>query len=585
MAAPKTVPELLEFVRKSTLLEPARLDAYLVVNPGPFDSPRAICSKMIADGLISPFHAEQLLRGKYRGFFLGKYKILDRIGMGGMGQVFLAEHVSMRRRIALKVLPPDRASNEFSRERFLREARAAGQLDHPNLVRAFDVDADGDVTYLAMEFVDGVTFHDLVARSGPISPQRAAYFLWQAAHGLGYMSARGLTHRDIKPANLLLDRQGVVKILDLGLVRSEEEGDELTRGEGVKLLGTADYLAPEQAINCSAVDVRADIYSLGAVGYYLLTGAPPFDCEKITQKLIAHQIRELRPLHEIRPDVPPALSAVILKMMAKKAEDRYQTPADLAVALQFWAKTPPPPPSDLEIPTLTGAFGAPTTVSLSSQSSTSTRSGGSSALTGSAIGLQDSGKLSGLAQPSSESIVRTPLRGVRTPPLPRTDTRTPPPAFAPPPAATSPPPPAPFATAGDSKSRPPSSGDSKGTRKSRGVNLTGTRFSIPSLPAEATHGGHAATPAPALSSPQIEIPEQFKRSSTSSPDMTPVAPAGGSPRPGSRRLALVLGFGLVVAVAAWDAAVLTGVVRAASPRESTPTPTPPPAPTATADSR
>src|SRR5262249_27652069 len=140
--------------------------------------------------------AEQILRGKHKKFFLSKYKILDRIGLGGMGQVFLAEHSTMRRRVALKVMPPDRTENRYSPERFMREVRAAGRLDHPNLVRAFDVDQDGDVIFLVMEFVDGVTLLDLVERHGPLDPDRAAYFLWQAACGLAYLNQGGLVHRD-----------------------------------------------------------------------------------------------------------------------------------------------------------------------------------------------------------------------------------------------------------------------------------------------------------------------------------------------------------------------------------------------------
>ena len=221
---------------------------------------------MIDAGLITKFHADQLLRGKHRGYFLGKYKLLERIGLGGMGQVFLAEHVSMRRQVALKVLPPEMSTNEYTRERFMREARAAGQLNHPNLVRAMDVDGEGEVLYLVLEYIDGVTLHDLVAQNGPLDPHRAANYLWQAANGLAYVNACGLIHRDVKPANILVDRLGVVKILDLGLVRSQVEDDDLTRGQGVKILGTADFLAPEQAIDCSSVDVRADLYALARLG-------------------------------------------------------------------------------------------------------------------------------------------------------------------------------------------------------------------------------------------------------------------------------------------------------------------------------
>ncbi len=357
MPAPTTTADLVAILRRSGLVEPARLDAHLLARPADGLRPKDLARQLLADGLLTPFQADQLLKGKHRGFFLGKYKLLDRIGMGGMGQVFLAEHGAMRRRCAVKVLPPDRADNQFTKERFLREARAIGQLDHPNLVRAFDVDTDGDVCFLVMEFVDGVTFHDLVCRFGPLTPHRAAHYLMQSARGLDYLHTLGLVHRDVKPANLLVDRQGCVKLLDLGLVRSEAEGDELTRAEGVKILGTADYLAPEQAVDCSTVDVRADLYALGATGYFLLTGKAPFEDNQAASKLLAHQMMPTKPVHELNPAVPPELTAVIDRLMAKKPADRYQTPAELVAALAPWTTAPPAPPTDAEIPAISaGAY-------------------------------------------------------------------------------------------------------------------------------------------------------------------------------------------------------------------------------------
>ena len=319
MPAPTTLDEFFDCVRKSGLLEPAKFEAFLATRAAGFETPAGAAASLLADGLLTPFHTGQLLRGKHKGFFLGRYRILDRIGLGGMGQVFLAEHGAMRRRAALKVLPPERSANEYSRARFLREARASAQLDHPNLVRAFDFDQEGEVAFLVMEFVDGVTFHDLVARSGPLEPNRAAHYLWQSANGLSYLHDRGMIHRDVKPANVLVDRQGVVKILDLGLVRSETDVENLTQGEGVKILGTADYLPPEQAIDCSAVDRRADIYGLGATAYYLLTGRPPFVGEKVAQKLIAHQMQAVTPVRAVRPEVPEGLSAAVTRMLAQAA--------------------------------------------------------------------------------------------------------------------------------------------------------------------------------------------------------------------------------------------------------------------------
>ncbi len=504
MPAPTTVADLVQLVRKSNLIEPARLEAYLLTHPGPYANPAALANKMRADGLLSTFHVDQLLRGRYRGFFLAKYKVIDRIGLGGMGQVFLAEHVSMKRRVAIKVLPPDRAANEFTRERFLREARAAGQLDHPNLVRAFDVDVEGAVLFLVMEFVDGISFFDLVNRHGPVTPERAAYFLWQAANGLQYMSEQGLVHRDVKPANLLVDRLGVVKLLDLGLVRSQEETDSLTRGEGVKILGTADYLAPEQALDCSHVDVRADIYGLGATGYFLLTGKPPFVEQKVAQKLIAHQVRPVTPVHELRPDVPRELSAVIARMLAKRPADRYQTPAEVVEALDRWAVNPPPPPTEREIPAVAGSEvrASAASVNLSWTAIKASRSGSGPGL---AVGSGGSSG-SGIRYASDSNPRVGPKSG------PRAD-RTPLPAAL---------------------ARPQEDGEPPAPQ------FWGTQTLPPLLPAAATHGLAGDAPAAPLTA-------------------APQRPAPVRP-PGQLRLRVAVAFALVLALllAAWGVAVLIG---------------------------
>ena len=317
------------------------------------------------DGLLTPFQAEQVLKGRHKGFVLGKYRLLDRIGMGGMGQVYLAEHVTMRRRVAVKVLPPSRADNPFAQERFLREARAAAQLEHPNLVRAHDLETDGEVTYLVMDYIEGATLHDLVMRRGPQQVGRAAHILKQVALGLQAVHERLLVHRDIKPANLLMDRTGVVRLLDLGLVRSELDDDALTRGEGAKVVGTADYLAPEQAVSSSKVDGRADLYSLGCTAYFLLAGTPPFQAEKLSQKLIAHQVNEAKPLHLVRPNIPVEFSAVIMKLLAKKPEQRWQSAGEFLAAIEPWTKEPYELPKPEDFPSRNEAVYGPTTYGLS----------------------------------------------------------------------------------------------------------------------------------------------------------------------------------------------------------------------------
>jgi serine/threonine protein kinase len=294
------------------------------------------------------------LRGRYRNFTLGKYRILEPLGSGGMGKVFLAEHISMNHRVAIKVLqinPNDRSSQQA---RFQREARASGALNHPNIVQTHDFDTDGkSFLYLVMDYVEGINLFDLVRKRGPLPVAAAAQYLAQAAEGLQHIHQAGLIHRDLTPGNLLLDRQGTIKILDLGLARFHlDNHDPITqRFDEKAVLGTADYLAPEQALRASEVDIRGDIYSLGATGYYLLTARPPFDDAKtVTQKLLAHQTRHPESIHHIRPGVPAALTAIIERMMAKNPLDRFQSPAEVIRALSPWQLMPVAPPAEEDLP-------------------------------------------------------------------------------------------------------------------------------------------------------------------------------------------------------------------------------------------
>ena len=194
-----------------------------------------------------------------------------------MSTVYLGEHVLMQRRVAIKVLPTEPRFRHVLPGPLHREARAAASLDHPNIVRAYDVDNDGDNHYLVMEFVDGRDLQQTVKRSGRMDYVTAADYIRQAAEGLGHAHSNGLIHRDVKPANLLVDQKNVVKVLDLGLARfTDDDRASLTVQYDENVLGTADYLAPEQAINSHDVDARADIYSLGCAFYFLLSGHPPF---------------------------------------------------------------------------------------------------------------------------------------------------------------------------------------------------------------------------------------------------------------------------------------------------------------------
>ena len=322
--------------------------------PGAYpDRPKKLGAALVRDGLLTPFQVAQFLQGKWRGFWIsGKYKLLDHLGVGGMGSVFLCEHRSMRRRVAIKVLPVAHAKDPVALERFYREARAAAALDHPNIVRAHDIDHDGKYHFLVLEYVEGASLQEIVKRGGPMDVTRAAHYVRQAALGLHHAHLAGLVHRDVKPANLLLDRQGVVKVLDMGLARFfHDEDDGLTKQHDERqILGTADYLAPEQAINSHTVDMRADIYSLGATFYFLLAGRPPFGDGTVAQKLVGHQMRTPTPIRELRPETPEGLAEIVAKMMAKDPAGRYQTPAEVYEALAPWTQTPIPPPPEEEMP-------------------------------------------------------------------------------------------------------------------------------------------------------------------------------------------------------------------------------------------
>src|SRR5262245_49046972 len=302
------------------------------------DDPRKIADELVARNLLTRWQADKLLQGRHKGFFLGKYRLLSHLGSGGMSAVYLAEHVLMRRRVAIKVLPKARVNDSSYLERFHREAQAVAALDHRNIVRAYDVDAEDNVHFLVMEYVPGKSLHELVARNGPLDCVSAAEYMRQAAEGLQHAHRIGMVHRDIKPGNLLLDEKGTVKLLDLGLARffDDKEENSLTVKHDEKVLGTADYLSPEQALDSHNVDIRSDIYSLGCTLYYLLTGRPPFPEGTLAQRLMAHQSKQPKPVQELRGDVPASMLAILEKMMAKRPEDRYQTARDAAQAMLDW---------------------------------------------------------------------------------------------------------------------------------------------------------------------------------------------------------------------------------------------------------
>ncbi|MBY0524780.1 MAG: serine/threonine protein kinase [Gemmataceae bacterium] len=323
---------------------------------------RALAQHLLQRGWLTPFQVNQLMLGRGGDLLVGPYLLLERLGEGGMGQVFKARHGSLNRVVALKVLRPELVADSETVSRFYREIEVAGHLpEHPNLIRAFDAGPVGATHFLAMEYVAGTDLERLVKQSGPLSIEHACEYVRQAALGLQHAHQHGLVHRDIKPSNLLVTQvQGsrfkvpgskqanfepetsnwkVVKIVDLGLARLH--GDNKTRArentfltsDGTVTLGTVDYQAPEQALDFHRADIRADIYSLGCTFFYLLTGKPPFGSGPLAVKLMRHQQAEPPSLKERRPDVPDGLVAIVGRMLAKNPNARYQTPSQVAEAL------------------------------------------------------------------------------------------------------------------------------------------------------------------------------------------------------------------------------------------------------------
>jgi serine/threonine protein kinase len=362
-----TASEVMAALWESRLLageELRRLSAERDTDDGP-----AWIQSLLSRGVLTPFQAEQLLAGNGDRLVLGGYRILERLGEGGMGQVFRAEHQLMKRMVALKViagdpfptaqswqdsatnfdifLPPQRGAvlSQDDLAAFHREVRAAGRLRHPNIVTAYDAAEDRGLHFLVMEYVPGIDLGRLVRETGPLPVALACAYTRQAALGLQYAFDQGVIHRDVKPSNLLLTWEGVgldrrrtlaaerhvVKLLDLGLARLggrswDDEADSV-------LCGTPDFLAPELAEDSRIVDIRADLYSLGCTFYFLLTGHPPFPGGTWAQKLLRHRLDAAPPLANFRSDVPPEVSGILDHLLAKDPAHRFQFPADLIAAL------------------------------------------------------------------------------------------------------------------------------------------------------------------------------------------------------------------------------------------------------------
>ncbi len=294
-----------------------------------------LAEMLIRQDLITTWQSTQLLAGR-SSFFLGNYVLLDLLGRGGMGSVFLARHRTMNRRVALKVVSKQVGKDPASLARFLAEARLIASLDHSNIVQAYDVDKESDRFYIVMEYIEGQDLEAIVQEHGLFGFEEVADCVRQAAEGLAHAHGRNMIHCDIKPSNLLLSDQGTIKILDMGMARLAGSGQDSGEQVDHKVLGTIDYMSPEQALDGPDFDHRADIYSLGCTLYFLLTGHPPFDEGTLTQRIVKHQTQPPPDILAAHADAPQALVDICMKMMAKDPADRYQSVAEVSRLLTGW---------------------------------------------------------------------------------------------------------------------------------------------------------------------------------------------------------------------------------------------------------
>jgi CheY-like chemotaxis protein/tRNA A-37 threonylcarbamoyl transferase component Bud32 len=331
----------------------ADAEVHRLVAAHPDDDALGLAKALLVAGTITDYQLDALNQGRATELRVGNYDILDRLGAGGMGTVFKARHRRMKRVVALKVLSTALCKDEAFVQRFQREVETIARLGHPNVVMAYDADVAECGHFLVMEFVDGRDLISFVEKNNPLDVARAVDCIVQSARGLAYAHAQGIIHRDIKPGNLLRDASGVVKVTDLGLARlntpdAESATGGLTQAGGV--LGTVDYMAPEQAVDSTAVDHRADIYSLGATLHFLLTGHPPYTGKSAMSVLLKHRDAPIPDLRAARPDVTPELAAVFNRMMAKRPEDRFASMHEVAAALEKVTTGSGPVPDPVSAP-------------------------------------------------------------------------------------------------------------------------------------------------------------------------------------------------------------------------------------------
>ncbi len=302
---------------------------------------RQIAEAFVEKELLTGWQARQMRKGRNR-FYVGKYKLLQTLGAGGMSVVFLAEQPGTKRIVALKLMSKALLSKPAAVSRFLREIRSVAALNHPNIVAAYDADQVDDTYFLIMEYVKGRDLHAWTKDGQKNQVSWTCECIRQIANGLQHAFEKGIIHRDIKPSNIVvlseeLKGRPQVKILDMGLARLADDGGQ---NEGITMVGhtvgTVDYMSPEQAQDASQADTRSDIYSLGCTLFELLAGQPPFTGKSPIQKLLVRTMQDAPPLEQFRDDLPPGLSAVVAKMLRRDPDSRFQTPGEVAAALEIF---------------------------------------------------------------------------------------------------------------------------------------------------------------------------------------------------------------------------------------------------------
>ena len=339
MATKLSRAEFIQNLSDSGLFTPQEVDKALdTVSELPAVDGEAVARQLVDSGTLTPFQAEAVRERRFDGLVVGNYQVLDRLGQGGMGTVYKARHRRMRRVVAIKILSRDVAKSENFVKRFQREVEAVARLSHPNIIMAHDADEADVGNFLVMEFVSGRDLATEVHERGPLPVDEAVDCILQAARGLEYAHGQGIIHRDIKPANLLRDTSGVVKVADLGLARFEESTGKADAASALTqagtVMGTADFMSPEQAMGAANIDHRADIYSLGCTLYFLLLGKPPYEGPTLMAILLKHRDSPIPSLAATRSDVPAELDALLRLMLEKAPADRIQTMTEVVHVLE-----------------------------------------------------------------------------------------------------------------------------------------------------------------------------------------------------------------------------------------------------------